>query len=627
MSNTYEPKRDALHRIRHSLAHVLAQAVVQLRPGSKLGFGPPTDIGFYYDFALSAPIRCDDFPAIEARMREIIREDHEFVREELPADRVIARLEQAGEPFKAEYARELVTTRGFPTLSFYRSGSFLDMCRGPHVVRTSDLPADAFRLRSVAGAYWRGDERRPMMTRIYAWCFETREELDDRVAKYQARLAHDHKRLGPALDIYTLDSLIGKGLPLWLPAGTAIREELEKLAREEEFKRGYQRVATPHITRGELYQQSGHLSHYRDKMFPPMMVADDDIESRNREMNIADQYFLRPMNCPHHHRIFAARPRSYRDLPLRLAEYGSVYRFEGSGELSGLLRVRGMTMNDAHIYCTQAQIKEEFKGALELQMYYFRLFGLEDYYLRLSLWDPDDPKGQHKYVDQRQLWAETEGLVRQALQESGLPFVEAKGEAAFYGPKVDVQFRTVTGREETFCTVQLDFAQPASDCMNLTYVGPDGKAAHPYVIHRAPLGTHERFIACLIEHFGGAFPTWLAPVQVALLPVSDKVLDYAGKVAGALRAHFVRAEIDASGQPLGRKVRDAEVRKIPNLVVLGPREQRDERITLRCHGHAARWQMRLDVFLDGLLSQIRNRTLTPTWDDFDVQVLPSSNAK
>jgi threonyl-tRNA synthetase len=620
MSNAEHASHDSLCRLRHSLAHVLAQVVVQMRPGSRLGFGPPTDSGFYYDFALSAPITPGDFPALESRMREIIREDQAFVREELPSEQAVARLEHLGEPFKAEYARELVATRALPSLSFYRNGPFLDMCRGPHVARTSDLPADAFRLRSVAGAYWRGDEHRPMMTRIYAWCFENKQELDQQVATYEARLANDHKRLGPALDLYVLDPLIGKGLPLWLPAGTVIREELEKLAKEEEFKRDYQRVATPHITRGELYQMSGHLSHYLDKMFPPMTVADDDdIESGDRP-NVIDQYFLKPMNCPHHHRIFAARPRSYRDLPLRLTEYGTVYRFEGSGELSGLLRVRGMAMNDAHIYCTQAQIAQEFKAALELQVHYFRLFGLTDYYLRLSLWDPDDPKGKNKYVDKPDLWTATQEIVRQALRELALPFVEAKGEAAFYGPKVDVQFRTVTGREETFCTVQLDFSQPAADRMNLTYVGPDGQAVHPYVIHRAPLGTHERFIAYLIEHFGGAFPTWLAPVQVAVLPVSDKVLDYARKIAADLKGQFVRVELDASGQPLGKKVREAELKKIPNLVIVGSREQQDGQVTLRCHGDRRQRRMGVSVFLEGLLSQIRNRTLTPSWDEFEAEV-------
>ena len=353
-------------------------------------------------------------------------------------------------------------------------------------------------------------------------------------------------------------------------------------------------------------------------MFPPMTVADgDDVESRDREPNVIDQYFLKPMNCPHHHRIFAARPRSYRDLPMRLTEYGTVYRFEGSGEPSGLLRVRGMAMNDAHIYCTQAQIEQEFRAALELQVHYFRLFGLTDYYLRLSLWDPDDSKGRNKYVDKPDLWTETQEVVRQALRGLALPFVEARGEAAFYGPKVDVQFRTVTGREETFCTVQLDFAQPAADRMNLTYVGPEGKAVHPYVIHRAPLGTHERFIACLIEHFGGAFPTWLAPVQVAVLPVSDKVLDYARQIAADLKGHFVRVELDASGQPLGKKVREAELKKIPNLVIVGSREQQDGQVTLRCHGDRRQRRIGVSGFREGLLSQIRNRTLTPDWDEFE----------
>jgi threonyl-tRNA synthetase len=622
MSHAEEPQHDSLYRQRHSLAHVLAQAVLEIRPGSKLGFGPPTDTGFYYDFALSAPIGPEDFPVLEARMRKIIGDDQEFVREELPPDRAIARLEEFGEPFKAEYARELVAARALPCLSFYRNGPFVDMCRGPHVARTSDLAPDAFRLRTVAGAYWRGDEHRPMMSRVSAWCFENKQELDARVAAYEARLAHDHKRLGPALDLYVLDPLIGKGLPLWLPAGAVIREELEKLAREEEFKRDYQRVATPHITRGELYQMSGHLSHYLDKMFPPMTLADDDgIEPENSRPNVIDQYFLKPMNCPHHHRIFAARPRSYRDLPLRLSEYGTVYRFEGSGELSGLLRVRGMHMNDAHIYCSHAQIKEEVKVALDMQVQYFRLFGIADYRLRLSLWDPDDPRRAGKYVDQPDRWNETQEIVREALHELALPFVEARGEAAFYGPKVDVQLQTVTGREETLSTVQLDFAQPAADRMNLTYVGADDKPVHPYVIHRAPLGTHERFIAYLIEHFGGAFPTWLAPVQVAVLPVSDRVLDYARQIAAALKGQFVRVELDASGEPLGKKVRDAELRKIPNLVIVGAKEQLEDRITLRCHGDRRQWRMRMSAFLEGLSSQIRGRTLSPDWEAFDTQAL------
>ena len=595
---------DSLFRIRHSLAHVLAQAVVSLRSGAKRGFGPPTDQGFYYDFLLPDPVTPADFSLIEDRMAQIIRENQAFVREEYSAEDAVRLLLSLGEPLKAAYAEELAAKHSLRQISFYRNGPFIDMCRGPHVVSTSELPIDGFKLRSVAGACWRGDSQQPMLTRIAAWCFSSREELDQQVARYEARVANDHKRLGAALDIYVLDPIVGKGLPLWLPNGTAIREELEKLAREEEFRRGYVRVATPHITRGELYRQSGHLELYRDRMFPPMTLVDDSPMAGNA----VDQYFLKPMNCPHHHRIFAARPRSYRDLPLRLTEYGHVYRYESSGEISGLLRVRGMSMNDAHIYCTKEQIKDEIKAALDLQAHYFQLFGFADYDLRLSLWDPLDPQLREKYVNNPALWAETEAILRDALIESGQPYREATGEAAFYGPKIDVQFKMVTGREETFSTVQLDFAVPASDRMNLTYVGSDGKPAHPFVIHRAPLATHERFVAFLLEHFAGAFPSWLAPVQVAVLPISEKFNDYASKVHASLRSELVRAELDLSSTPLGHKVRDAELMKVPYLIILGAREVTEEVVTVRVRGKAAQSRMRLGDFQAGLHREIAARS-------------------
>ena len=577
--------QDPLYRYRHSLAHVMAQAVLDMRPGSTRGFGPPIDTGFYYDFVLSEPLTPEDFPEIERRMKKIIKRNQEFVQEELPLEQALERLQEMGEPYKAEYAAELAEKHGLTTLGFYTNGPFVDMCEGPHVERTREIPKGSFKLRSIAGAYWRGDERRQMMTRIYAWAYATREELDEAVRRYEEGLKRDHKKLGKELDLFVVDPTVGRGLPLWLPHGTVIRDELEKWAREEEFRAGYQRIATPHVTREELYYQSGHLPYYTEVMYPPMVVEEQgEGEEGDGGRTVKETYYLKPMNCPHHHRVFAARPRSYRELPLRLAEYGHVYRFEEHGALSGLLRVRGMAMNDAHIYCTEEQITEEFLAVMRLHERYFEVLGIEDFYLRLSLWDPEDPKGRDKYVDNPSAWDRTEDLVRTAMKESGLPFVEAKGEAAFYGPKIDVQLRMVTGREETFSTNQLDFAVPQADRMNLTYVGSDGQEHHPYVIHRAPLGTHERFVAYLIEHFGGAFPTWLAPIQVRILPISERFLEYAERLESTLRNDMVRAEVDRSDEKISKKIREGLTHKIPNLLVVGEKEVADETVTWRRYG-------------------------------------------
>jgi threonyl-tRNA synthetase len=595
---------DPLYRLRHSLAHVLAQAVLDMRPGSTRGFGPPIDTGFYYDFVLSAPITPEDFPELEKRMKHILQHNERFEREDLPLEDALARLQDMGEPYKAEYARELADKHGLTSLGFYTSGPFVDMCDGPHVEHTGKIPKGCFKLRSTAGAYWRGDERNPMMTRIYAWAYESRERLEEEVRRHEEALKRDHKKLGPALDIYAIDPEIGLGLPLWLPAGTAIREELEKLAKEEEFKAGYQRVATPHVTLENLYHLSGHLPYYQKEMFPPMQL-----EEEGEGGSVKETYYLKPMNCPHHHRIFAARKRSYRDLPLRLAEYGQVYRFEGHGALSGLLRVRGMCMNDAHIYCTEDQIEAEFLAVMRMHERYFDLLGVTDFHMRLSLWDPDDPKGREKYVDNPGAWERTQNMVRAAMEKSGLKFVEVKGEAAFYGPKIDVQLRTVTGREETFATNQLDFAQPAADRLNLTYTGPDGQEHHPYVIHRAPLGTHERFIAYLIEHFGGAFPTWLAPVQVRILPISEKHLAYAAKLEDALRQSYVRVEVDRSDEKVGKKVREAVTRKIPIVLVVGEQEEADGGVTIRRYGEEQQERMPFAAFVEALGEEVSSRAM------------------
>ncbi len=540
-SNSGTEKKDSLYKIRHSLSHIMAEAVIQLRPGSKLGFGPPIDDGFYYDFILSSPITEDDFPEIEKRMRRLIQEGHSFEREDLPQAEGLARLDEMGEPYKREYAEELFKKRGIQHLSFYRTGPFLDMCEGPHVDSTRHLPVQGFQLKNLAGAYWRGDSKNIMMTRIYAWAFETKAELDAYSKAFREAQERDHKKLGKELEIFAIDETIGKGLPLWLPNGTVIRDELEKLAKELEFQAGYQRVSTPHLAKAELYYQTGHLPYYASHMYPMMEVKEIQIGSTGNEKETKEIYCLKPMNCPHHHKIFANRPRSYRELPLRLAEYGQVYRFEDSGALSGLLRVRGMCMNDAHIYCTPDQIKTEFLHVMNMHREVYRILDITSYSMRFSTWNPDDPKGKEKYIDNPDAWEWSQKLIHEAMVESGLPFVEGKGEAAFYGPKIDMQFKTVTGREETASTNQLDFGVP--ERLGLTYIGPDNQEHHPYVIHRAPLGTHERFVAFLIEHYGGAFPTWLAPIQVRIITVSDQFNEYAEKIVASLRSKMVRAEL------------------------------------------------------------------------------------
>ncbi len=595
---------DALYRTRHSLAHVLAQAVLAMRPGSTLGFGPPIADGFYYDFILSEPITEDDFPELEQRMRRILKKGQRFYREDLPVADAFARLDEMQEPYKREYAAELVDKNDLESLSFYRNGPFLDMCEGPHVDTTRDIARDAFKLRSVAGAYWRADADNVMMTRIYAWAFADKASLNAAVSAYRLAQERDHKKLGRELDLFLIDDDIGRGLPLWLPHGTVIRDELEKLAVELEFKAGYERVATPHIAKADLYARTGHLAHYKDSMYPPMEVIE---ESREGE-SVRETYMLRPMNCPHHHKIYASRLRSYRDLPLRLAEYGDVYRWEASGAVSGLARVRGMSMNDAHIYCTEDQVKEVFKEVISQYDEAYRILGLNDYAIRLSRWDPDDPKGREKYVDAAQAWQRSEEIITELLGEMGIDYEDAPGEAAFYGPKIDVQFHTVTGRDETVSTVQLDFAVPSR--LGLTYVGPDGVEHTPYCVHRAPFSTHERFTAFLIEHFGGAFPTWLAPVQVQVLTVSDQFGAYAREIVDRLRDGFVRAEMASQSDTVSKKIRDGTTRKIPNLLIVGEREVAERTVTLRRYGVKQQTTMALGEFEAALSKTIATRSLT-----------------
>ena len=603
MNSSDLPAHEQLYRIRHSLAHVLAQAVLEMRPGSTLGFGPPIDDGFYYDFILAEPLTDADFPELERRMKRILKKGQRFYREDLPVADAYARLDDMQEPYKREYASELVAKNSLDSLSFYRNGPFLDMCEGPHVDNTRDIARDAFKLRNVAGAYWRGDADNVMMTRIYAWAFADKQGLDAAVSAYQLAQERDHKKLGRQLELFILDDDVGRGLPLWLPNGTVLRDELEKLAVELEFRDGYQRVATPHIAKQDLFARTGHLAHYRESMYPPM----DVVEEASDGEAVRESYMLKPMNCPHHHKIYAARPRSYRELPLRLAEYGQCYRWEASGAVTGLARVRGLCMNDAHIYCTEQQVKEVFREVLSLCDDAYRILGLSDYTLRLSKWDANDPKGREKYVDAPDEWQRTERIISELLAEMGTEFVDAPGEAAFYGPKIDMQFRTVTGREETLSTVQLDFAVPRR--LGLAYVGDDGAEHTPYCVHRAPLSTHERFVAILIEHFGGAFPTWLAPVQVLLVTVSDQFAGYAEGLLQRLRGQFVRAELASQSDTVAKKIREGTVRKIPNILVVGEREAADGTVTLRRYGVREQTTMPFAQFQQALAETIAERRL------------------
>jgi threonyl-tRNA synthetase len=596
---------DALYKIRHSLAHVLAQAVLTLRPGSTLGFGPPIDDGFYYDFIIKGePLTDADFPEIEKRMNHVIKQNQAFSREDLSPDDAFDRIEKMGEPYKREYAADLVANKGVTGISFYTNGTFVDMCEGPHVENTNKIPKGCFKLRSIAGAYWRGNSKNAMMTRIYAWAYENKEALDAKVKAYKEAQERDHKKLGKELDIFVIDEEVGKGLPLWMPNGTVLRDELEKLAKELEFKDGYQRVATPHLSKAGLYYKTGHLPYYASHMYPLMELREEREGENGLVEEIKETYALRPMNCPHHHKIFAARPRSYRDLPLRLAEYGQVYRFEDSGALSGLLRVRGMCMNDAHIYCTEDQFEQEFMGVIDLYLKYFDIFGIDKYVMRLSM---HHPKGLgKKYVDNSRLWLKTEDMVRNAMRNGNVPFVEVPDEAAFYGPKIDVEIFSAIGREFTLATNQVDFAVPPR--FDLKYINNEGKEETPLCIHRAPLGTHERTIGFLIEHFAGNFPVWLAPQQVSVVPITTDHNGYADRVATQLKAAGVRAQADLGTDRMNAKIRAAQLMKIPYMLVVGDQEMQNETVSLRRRDGSRQNDLPVAEFLATIRERIQSRS-------------------
>ncbi len=590
---------EAIALARHTLAHVMAQAVRELFvaegfPASsvKMGVGPVIENGFYYDFDLPRSLTPDDLQAIEERMRAIAKADLPLVKYELPRADALRRFEEQGDPYKVELISDLPV--GEP-ISFYEQGGlagFTDLCRGPHVPRTGVIPPH-FKLMSVAGAYWRGDESRPMLQRIYGVAFATKEELEHHLWQLEEAKKRDHRKLGAELDIFVLDEDVGPGLPLWLPRGAIMIEEIERLAKETEEAAGYQRVRSPHLTKEQLFLKSGHLPYYAESMYPPMVFED------------GDKYYVKPMNCPFHHKIYAARPHSYRDLPLRLAEYGTCYRYEDSGALMGLMRVRSMQMNDAHIYCTEDQFEEEFLKVVDLYTHYFELFGIDDYQMRLSKHAPEG-LGK-KYVNEPELWVKTEAMVRDALVSAGVPFVEEEDEAAFYGPKIDVQIKSAIGREFTLATNQVDFAQPAR--FELTYVDENNERKTPLCLHRAPLSTHERLIGFLIEHFAGHFPVWLAPEQVRIVPIADRHTEYARGLQQRLGAAGLRGQVDDSNERMNAKIRDAELYKVPYIVVVGDKEAAADEVSFRSKQEPDRQGVSAEAFIAHLKDAHARRLL------------------
>ena len=531
-----------LERLRHSCAHVLATAVLRLWPKAKLDIGPPTDEGFYYDFELEHRFSPEDFEAIEAEMKKVVKENQKFERSTKTRNEARAFFEERGQSYKVERLADIPEGED---ISFYQNSEFVDLCAGPHVLRTGNVKA--FKLLRVAAAYYRGNENNPQLQRIYGTAFPNKTQLNEWLEAQEEARKRDHRKIGREMQLFAFDDDVGPGLPLWLPKGTVLIEELEKLAKETEFEAGYERVRTPHLARENMYKTSGHLPYYAESMFPPMELKEDDPDKPT------DRIYLKAMNCPHHHKIFSAVPRSYRELPLRLAEYGTCYRYERSGELMGLMRVRSMQMNDAHIYCTPGQFADEFRAVNEMYLKYFEIFGFEKFSMRFSTHSSE--RLGDKYVGEPELWNQTEKMVRQVLIESGIDFEEVPDEAAFYGPKIDVQVYSISGREFTIATNQVDFAVPKR--FGLEYKTRDNTTETPLCIHRAPLGTHERFIGFLIEHYAGNFPLWLAPDQVRLLPFGDDQIDYANDVVTELRTHGVRVNIDTTADKIGARIRHA----------------------------------------------------------------------
>ena len=661
-------KMSELERIRHSCAHVMATAILRLWPEAQFAAGPPVENGFYYDLDMPHRISPEDFEKIEAEMKKEIKANNVFekivvTREQAIKDSESGRLggltERPGNPSKFKLGNLEAIPEGEP-ITYFKNGDFIDLCAGPHVMRTGNI--GAFKLMNVASAYYKGDERNPQLQRIYGTAFKNKTQLEEHLKMIEEAKRRDHRKIGQEMGLFVIDTeFVGPGLPMWLPKGAAIVEELEKLAKETEFQAGYVRVKTPHIAKEKMYLTSGHLPIlYKESMFPPMTLREGHgaqvVESLTSDINEEDlhnvvkrvralspeqksvseilrliedgldnvlsgksdpvftgelrndllelmwrhtanafgdicfssppeRYYLKAMNCPHHHRIFAAEPRSYRDLPLRLAEYGCNYRYEQSGELFGLMRVRSLNMNDAHIYCTPEQFAQEFNAVNEMYLKYFKIFGFEKYIMRFSTHDPSRLTGDNaKFVNEPELWKQTEDMVRNTLKNSGINYVEVPNEAAFYGPKIDVQVWSVIGREFTLATNQVDFAVPRK--FGLVYRDKDNTDKTPLCIHRAPLGTHERFIGFLIEHYAGNFPLWLAPEQVRVMTIGEEepLVNYAKAIVTELRANFVRCESDFTSNKINGKIQEAEQAKVHTMLVIGSRDMDAGNVSVRLHG-------------------------------------------
>lgn len=577
--------KDGKNTFWHSSAHLMAEAVESMFPGVKFWVGPALDNGFYYDMDLGdKKMSEEDLAALEKKMNELAKQNNVYTRKEISKPEAIQYFVTRNDEYKLDLLQNLHDGE----ITFYSQGNFTDLCRGPHIPNTGFIKA--IKLTSIAGAYWKGDEKNKMLTRVYGITFPSQKELDEYLQMLEEAKKRDHRKLGKELGIYTMDDDVGQGLIMWMPNGTVIIEELEKLAKETENAGGYKRVVTPHIAKESMYLTSGHLPYYADSMYPPM------------EMD-GEKYYLKSMNCPHHHKIFAAEPKSYRDLPYRIAEYGTVYRYEQSGELFGLMRVRCLHMNDAHIYCTKEQFNDEFRAVNDMYLKYFKIFGIDKYVMRLSLHSPE--KLGVKYVNEPELWKETETMVRNVLTESNIPFVEVQDEAAFYGPKIDVQIYSAIGREFTLATNQVDFSQGRS--FKLEYTDQSNKPETPLIIHRAPLGTHERFIGFLLEQYAGKFPVWLSPLQVKVLPISDKFLDYAKTIVQKLKNADIRAEVDDRQEKIGKKIRDTELMRVPYMLVVGEKEMNENKVAVRRQGKGDAGVKEIDEFLTEVMAEIKER--------------------
>jgi threonyl-tRNA synthetase len=574
----------------HSSAHLMAEAVESLFPGAKFWVGPAVDTGgFYYDMDLGGrQVTEDDLRKLEVKMAELTKESQAYRRREISKAEAVRYFAEKGDEYKLDLLENLQDGQ----ITFYTQGNFTDLCRGPHIPNTGFIKA--VRLTNIAGAYWKGDERNKQLTRVYGVSFPSQKELDEYLQMLEEAKKRDHRKLGKELGIFTFDEQVGPGLPLWMPNGAVVIEELERLAKDTEEKAGYKRVVTPNIAKESLYITSGHLPYYQDSMFPPMELE-------------GEKYYLKAMNCPHHHKIYAAEQKSYKDLPYRLAEYGTCYRYEQSGELFGLMRVRCLHMNDAHIYCSKDQFYDEFKGVNEMYLKYFKIFGIDKYVMRFSVHEPS--KLGKKYIDEPGLWLETEALVRDVLIRTNTPFIEVPDEAAFYGPKIDVQIWSAIGREFTLATNQVDFAQGKR--FHLEYTNKDNHMETPLIIHRAPLGTHERFIGFLLEHYAGKFPVWLAPLQVKILPITDKSLEYAQSLLGMLKNADIRVAVDDRSEKIGKKIRDTELARVPYMLVVGEKEMSEGKVAVRRQGKGDLGVKSIEEFITELKQEIRERVPNP----------------